>query len=105
MEQRETISADDVQVVEQGQFAEDVAGYARQKIGALTRYTGDPIISARVRLVRHPNPAASLPIVATGSLELSGRTTHAHAAATSTRAAVDLLAARLRRQLIDGTRH
>jgi ribosome-associated translation inhibitor RaiA len=105
LNQRKTISAEDVQIVEQGEFAEDVAGYAREKIAALAGYTSDPIVAAQVRLVRHADPAMSEPVVVTASLELSGRTTHAHAAASSARIAVDAVAHRLRRQLIDGGRN
>ncbi len=105
LNQRETISAQDVQVVEQGEFAEDVAEYARQKIAALTGYTSDPIVSARIRLVRHADPAMTDPVVVTASLELSGRTAHAHAAAASGRIAVDAVAHKLRRQLVEGSRN
>jgi ribosome-associated translation inhibitor RaiA len=105
LNQRETILARDVQVVEQGEFAEDVAEYARQKIAALTGYTSDPIVAAQVRLVRHADPAVTEPIVVTASLELSGRTTHAHASASSGRIAVDAVAHKLRRQLIEGGRN
>jgi ribosome-associated translation inhibitor RaiA len=103
--QRETISAEAVRLVEQGAFADDLADYARAKIAALTGYTSDPIVAAQVRLVRHPDPAIHEPVVVTVSLELSGRTVHAHASASSGRIAVDAVAHKLRRQLIDGSRN
>lgn len=101
----ELISPKDVQVVEHGQFAEDVAGYARQKIAALARYTREPILFVRVRLERHPDPAATRPVAAQASLDLNGRVLQVKVAAATAREAVDLLEARLRQRLVKSARN
>ncbi|MGW6425510.1 sigma 54 modulation/S30EA ribosomal C-terminal domain-containing protein [Nocardia sp. NPDC055053] len=73
--------------------------YAHEKISAAMEYACEPVVSARVRLVGHPDPAVSDPIVAQANLNTGGNAVRAQVTAASTREAIDLLAARLRERL------
>lgn len=75
------------------------ADYAREKIGELGRYTSRPVLHARVKLTRHPDPAVQRPVVAQANLDVDGRAVRAQVQAETAAEAVDLLTARLRRRL------
>jgi hypothetical protein len=57
------------------------------------------VLSARVRLTRHGDPAVSRPVVAQGNLDVNGRVVRAQAVGDSADEAIDRLEARLRTQL------
>lgn len=88
----------DVDVTTHGEHPGAV-DYARSKIGELGRYTGRPVLHARVKLARHHDPAVQRPVVAQANLSIDGRLIRAQVQAETAREAVDLLAARLRRGL------
>ena len=73
--------------------------YAREKIGAALEYAGAPVLSARVRLEGHADPAVTDPTVAQANVNVDGRAVRAQVSAASAREAIDLLAARLRGRL------
>lgn len=75
------------------------ADYARRKVGELGRMSHRPVLSARVRLSRHHDPAVEAPVIAQANLDVDGRLVRAQVHAATAREAVDLLEARLRRQL------
>ena len=60
-----------------------------------------PVFHVRGSLTRLGNPALERPVVATGTLDLGRRAVRSHADASTEREAIDLLAARLRRNLRD----
>lgn len=76
-----------------------IADYARDKIGALLHLAHRPVLSARVRVTRHGDPAVPHPVVAQGNLDVNGRLVRAQAEGGSAREAIDRLEARLRHQL------
>lgn len=82
-----------------------IADYARDKIGALLHLAHRPVLSARVRVTRHGDPAASRPVVAQANLDLNGRLVRAQAESDSEREAIDRLEARLRHQLERAAQH
>lgn len=88
----------DVQVVRHGQLpgADD---YARKKITRLLHLAPAPVLSARVRLTKHPDPAVARPVVAQANLDVNGRLVRAQVADTTARQAIDRLEARLRHRL------
>ena len=88
----------DVDVTTHDEFP-GAADYARTKIGELGRYTRRPVLHARVKLIRHRDPAVQRPVVAQANLDVDGRLIRAQVQAETAREAVDLLAARLRRRL------
>jgi hypothetical protein len=105
MRRTNPISPVDVRVTLHGQFAEDVAGYARDKVSGLADYTRWPILFASVQLTRHPDPAAVPPVTAQGFLDVNGQIVRAKVDAMSGREAVDLLDAKLQRRLGRVARH
>jgi ribosome-associated translation inhibitor RaiA len=88
----------DVQVTTQGRLP-DVGDYAREKIGALSRFSHQPVLHARVRVIRHADPAVARPVVAQANLDVSGRLVRAQVEGATAQEAIDRLEARLRRQL------
>lgn len=79
--------------------------YAREKIGHALAGAPDRVLSARVRLTGHRDPAARNPIVAQANVHLAGRTVRVQVAAPTTREAIDLLAARLEARFDRLARH
>ncbi|HSK59121.1 MAG TPA: sigma 54 modulation/S30EA ribosomal C-terminal domain-containing protein [Actinomycetospora sp.] len=84
-----------------GTIAHDLAEYAREKVLLALDHGVDPIGPARVRVVRHDDPAREHPVVASAHVDLAGRRLHAQVVADAPREAVDLLVDRLRRQVGD----
>lgn len=88
----------DVEVVAHDELV-DVADYARSKIGGLGRFSHQPVLLARVKLTKLPDPALERPIIAQANIDLNGRPVRVQVAAGTAREAVDRLEARLRRRL------
>jgi ribosome-associated translation inhibitor RaiA len=76
-----------------------IGDYAREKVDAVTRLAPEPVLSMRVRLTRHTNPAVGRPVVAQATLDVNGRIVRAAVEASTANEAVDLLVAKLRRGL------
>lgn len=81
------------------------ADYAREKIGHALTFAPEPVLSARVRLTGHRDPAAVNPIIAQANVNLNGRGIRVQVAAATTREAVDLLEARLKERFERIARH
>ncbi|WP_067814826.1 ribosome hibernation promotion factor [Nocardia inohanensis] len=79
--------------------------YAREKVGRALAFAPAPVLSARVRLSGHRDPAVRNPIVAQANVHMAGRTVRVQVAAPTTRAAVDLLEARLETRFERLARH
>ncbi|WP_280221925.1 sigma 54 modulation/S30EA ribosomal C-terminal domain-containing protein [Nocardia neocaledoniensis] len=73
--------------------------YARAKIGWALRYAGEPVLSVRVRLAGHADPAVDEPITAQVNVNMAGVAVRAQVTAATTREAIDALADRLRARL------
>ncbi|WP_330178588.1 HPF/RaiA family ribosome-associated protein [Nocardia sp. NBC_01503] len=81
------------------------ADYAREKIGHALDFAPEPVLSARVRLTGHRDPAAANPITAQANVNMEGRGVRVQIAAATTREAIDLLEARLEERFERLTRH
>lgn len=88
----------DIDVTTHGQLP-GAADYARDKIGALGPLTHEPVLHARVKLTRHPDPAIDRPVIAQANLNVNGRLVRAQVDGATAREAIDLLESRLRRRL------
>lgn len=88
----------DVDVTTHGRLP-GAADYARTKIGGLGRFTRRPVLNARVRLTRHPDPAVERPVVAQANLDVDGRLVRIQVQGVTARDAIDRLEVRLRHQL------
>ncbi|PVZ06346.1 hypothetical protein [Actinomycetospora cinnamomea] len=84
-----------------GRIATDLAEYAHAKVLHALDHGVDPTGPARIRVVRHDDPAREHPVVASAHVDLAGGRLHAHVVADAPREAVDLLVDRLRRQVLD----
>lgn len=87
-----------------GRIAPDLAPYARGVVTHVLEALGRPAHAARVRVVRHADPARERPVTASVLVELDTGHVHAHVTAAHPREAVDLLADRLRRRVRDSHR-
>ncbi|MGA8327910.1 MAG: HPF/RaiA family ribosome-associated protein [Mycobacterium sp.] len=90
--------APDVTLTTQGQFP-GIEEYVQEKIGGLSRLAHRPVLHVRVRLTKVSNPAVANAVLAQANLDVNGRSLRAQVDADNPRAAIDLLEARLRRQL------
>ena len=63
------------------------------------RLTHRPVLYARVKLTRHPDPAVKRPVVAQANLDVDGRLVRVQVEAVTAREAIDRLEARLRHRL------
>jgi ribosome-associated translation inhibitor RaiA len=72
---------------------------AREKVGAVLRHVGEPVLAAHVLLAIAPDPAVARPAIAAATVSVNGRLVRAEAAAETMRDAVDELASRLQVQL------
>jgi ribosome-associated translation inhibitor RaiA len=97
--------AADVQVVMRGNLSNELAAYARSKIVAVAERLADPVLHARIRLTRQPDPAVTRPVRVQVNLDVNGRLVRAQAAGIAGEDAVDLLVDRLRRRLIRRKQH
>jgi ribosomal subunit interface protein len=88
-----------VQVTTHGPVTDAAEDYAVEKISHLGHFADRDVLRVRVTLTAEPNPSLKRQAVAKASLDVSGRVVRAHVAAESMDEAVDLLEARLRRNL------
>jgi ribosome-associated translation inhibitor RaiA len=88
----------DVDVTTHGQLP-DGEDYARTKIGALGRFTHQPVLRAHVKLSKHADPAVARRVIAQANLDVNGRLVRAQVEGTTVREAIDRLEARLRHKL------
>ncbi|ABL03352.1 sigma 54 modulation/S30EA ribosomal C-terminal domain-containing protein [Mycobacterium ulcerans] len=88
----------DVEVSARGDLP-GAAEYARTKIGQIGRLAHRPVLSARVRISQHPDPAVSRPVVAQANFNVDGRLVRAQVHGATAQEAIDRLDARLRRRL------
>jgi ribosome-associated translation inhibitor RaiA len=89
-----------VQVVLRGEVPEAVADYARLRVQHVCGLANHPVLSARLVLTLAADPAVERPARAEASLDLSGTQLRAAAVAAELREAADLLAAKLRQNLL-----
>lgn len=89
----------EVRVTARGDIPPALADRAGKKVARLFGSAHRPVLAASVRLSRHGNPAMDRPVIAQATLDVNGRPLRAQVAAPTAEEAIDLLAAKLRRQL------
>ena len=75
--------------------------YVRRKVAAAAGTSRAPVRFGRVTLTHEPHRTIARPEVVDVTLDVDGHLVRAHAAGRTTREAVDILEARLRRELAD----
>jgi hypothetical protein len=88
-----------VQVQVAGDTTPDIAAYAERRLRETFQDTRFPVLHARIRITRYPDPALARPVIAQANLDLNGRLVRARLSAPTAREAVDLLRDRLRQRL------
>lgn len=91
--------APEIQLRTHGEVPPDAPAYARDKVEALARRSPKPIRYARIKLTKRSNPAVAQQALAQATLDVSGRPTRAHVAASTFGEAIDLLHKRLAARL------
>jgi ribosomal subunit interface protein len=90
----------EVQVtVRGGEVPQAVRDYAAEKVGHVATYSHQPVLYAHVVMELVGDPARQRPALGEATLDVNGTPLRAHVAAASLWEAVDMLDARLRRQL------
>ena len=107
---RPTYPTATIEVVTRGPVADSVTEYARAKVDHVTGYANHPVLAARVVLTLAQDPAMERPARAEASLDVNGTQIRAHALASDMTGAVDLLEAKLQKNLVqfqdrERTRH
>ena len=82
-----------------GHAPPEIAGYAEARVRAALGATHRPVLHARVRITRHPDPGVERPVVAVANVDVDGRFVRAQVAAPSAQEAADLLHDRLQQRL------
>jgi ribosome-associated translation inhibitor RaiA len=99
---RQEFAAPVVQVSAHGPFL-GIEEYAREKVSSLLHLAHEPVLAARVRLLRPAD--LRRPVVAVAVLDVNGRVIHARAEAPEARESVDRLVSILRTRLERSARH
>ena len=84
-----------------GDFGAGLVELVTGKLAAIARHAHQPVLSIRVELDRHADPAVSLPVEVRAAVDVNGHPVHATATGRSARDAVDVVVGRLIRQLDD----
>ncbi|WP_449066323.1 HPF/RaiA family ribosome-associated protein [Planomonospora algeriensis] len=93
------LHAEDVQVLTRGRVLPAEVERVREKVVALARHRGEPVLFTRVRLGLSCDPALARPATAQAVLDVNGRLVRAHAEARTVHDAIALLTDRLRVRL------
>lgn len=95
--------AQDVTIDVSSSIGSDAAEYARERVAkALTR-CAEPILSARVRVTRHRDPAVARPVVVQVNVDVNGRPVMVESTGTTSHEAIDLVEDKLARRLSSGS--
>ncbi|WP_020661535.1 ribosome hibernation promotion factor [Amycolatopsis benzoatilytica] len=94
-----TFTPADIRIAVDERVLPGTSEYAQDKIGNLLRLAHRPVLSARVRVTRHGDPAVPRPVVAQANIDVNGRLVRAQAEGENAREAVDRLEERLRHRL------
>jgi ribosome-associated translation inhibitor RaiA len=86
-----------VQVQVTGEHTPHIAEYAEQRVRSIFRFAHEPVLAARIRVVRHRDPAS--PVTAQCNLDVNGHLLRAQVSALTATEAVDRLRDSLRRRL------
>ncbi|WP_020524815.1 ribosome hibernation promotion factor [Catelliglobosispora koreensis] len=79
--------------------------YARHKLEALMRLAPQPVLAARVRLIRTTHRSTGEHVIVEAVMDVNGRQIRAQVAAQGSQEAIDLVQDRLRRKLSQLGRH
>jgi ribosome-associated translation inhibitor RaiA len=84
-----------------GEFGDGLAELVATKLAVIARHAHDPVLSIRVEVDRHTDPAVPLPVDVRANVDVNGTPVVATASGRTARDAVDVLVDRLVRQMDD----
>ena len=84
-----------------GEFGDGLVELVTGKLAAIARHAHEPVLSIRVDLDRHTDPAVALPVEVRVAVDVNGHVVHAAATGRHARDAIDVVVGRLIRQLDD----
>jgi hypothetical protein len=84
-----------------GDFGDGLAELVDKKLTTVARHAHEPVLSVRVELHRHSDPAVARPVAARMNVDVNGRQLTASAMGRTARDAVDLMVDRVVRQMDD----
>ena len=87
-----------------GEFGDGLAELLATKLAVIARHAHEPVLSIRVEVDRHADPAVPLPVDVRANVDVNGTPVVATASGRTARDAVDVLVARLVRQMDDRPR-
>ena len=87
-----------------GEFGDGLTELVTVKLAVLARHAHEPVLSIRVEVDRHADPAVALPVDVRANVDVNGTPVVATASGRTARDAVDVLVGRLIRQLDDRQR-
>lgn len=96
---RPTLPRVTIETVVRGPVPESVVSYAASQVDHVLDYANHPVLGARLVLTQSQDPAMERPARAEASFDVNGTQLRAHAIASDMTGAVDLLEAKLRKNL------
>jgi ribosome-associated translation inhibitor RaiA len=91
-----TIAAEEIQVSLDESIPQDVTEKVRRRVATVLDHLRQPVLSARVRITRHPDPAVARPVTAQANVDVNGRPLHVHVEAETVGEALAQLEEKLR---------
>lgn len=82
----------------------DAGQYAREHVAKALARSAEPILSARVRITRHRDPAVARPVVVQITVDVNGRPLSVESTGSTSHEAIDLAEERLSRRLTESSR-
>ncbi len=101
MRTKQNIELPDPVLAVRGDFGDGVRALVEAKLASVVRHAHEPVLSVRVEVDRHPDPAVARPVAVKVGLDVNGHPLHASATARTLRDAIDVVVDRVVRQLDD----
>lgn len=92
-----SITAEEIRVTVGGPVPEEAAEEARRRVGTILEHLRQPVLSARVRVTRHGDPAVPRPVTAQANVDVNGQLVRCQVEAETVSEALTSLEGTLRR--------
>lgn len=96
MSNTSSITTAQIRVSQDGSIPGDIGPEVRRRVGAVLSHLREPVLSARVRVMRHGDPAVTRPVDAQANVDVNGRLIRAQVEAETVGEALAQLEEKLR---------
>ncbi len=96
MTKTSSIAAEEIQVSLDESIPQHVTEEVRRRVATVLDRLRQPVLSARVRITRHADPAVARPVTAQANVDVNGRPLHVHVEAGTVGEALAQLEEKLR---------